>query len=332
MTADSTVQSADDLTDPAAERWAAAPRGRESRLWIAAACALAVHAGLIFWMTHGTPRYIGDPDGSPDTVTVSLITDADFKSQTTVPAQPSPPAQPAATPSPPPAPPPQPQPPEPKPPEPAPEPPPPEPKPPEPKPPEPAPQPEPSPEPKPEAKQQNAELPALQDLPALFPEKPDKPDKAEKPEKPKQAEKPAPTKPKTQPPKKQRSSKLDLSMPSRSFSAAPGMPGGGSAAFARPPGITRSGANDDFARGVIRALQETMPQLRNTLGRVTVRIFLNENGNLASVQLLRGSKNSTLDQSVIFATKQTSYPLPPGNSNVADRTFVITYIYERSRY
>src|SRR5690606_4442020 len=100
------------------------------------------------------------------------------------------------------------------------------------------------------------------------------------------------------------------------------------AAFARPPGITRSGANDEFARGVIRALQETMPQLRNTLGRVTIRILLNENGNIERVSLVRSSEDSRLDQSVIFAAKQTSYPLPPGNSNVADRTFLITYIYE----
>ena len=45
-------------------------------------------------------------------------------------------------------------------------------------------------------------------------------------------------------------------------------------------------------------------------------------------QVAIGLLGSRLDQSVIFAAKQTSYPLPPGNSNVADRTFLITYIYE----
>jgi protein TonB len=332
MTADGTVQTAD-LDELGAERWAAAPRGREYRLWVAAACALMVHAGAIFGMLHGKPRYIGDPDGSPDTVTVSLITDADFKSKTTVPVQDSPPPAPAAQPSPPPKPPPQPEPKPPeetKPPEPTPaEQPPPEP----PKPPEPEKPPEPQKAPEPAPKDQ-ALLPSALDekLPDLFSKETGKAQKSEKEQKAEKAEaqkKPPPPKQKTQPAKKrpQKMSKLDLSMPSSSFSA-PGFAGGGSAAFARPPGITRSGANDDFARGVIRALQETMPQLRNTLGRVTVRIFLNQNGNLESVQLLRSSKNSMLDRSVVFATKQTSYPLPPGGSNVADRTFVITYIYE----
>ena len=84
---------------------------------------------------------------------------------------------------------------------------------------------------------------------------------------------------------------------------------------------------DAFARGVIRALQQTMPQLRETLGRVTVRIILNQNGNVESVQVVRPSKIASLDQSVLFATKQTSYPFPPPNATLADRTFVVTYIY-----
>lgn len=41
---------------------------------------------------------------------------------------------------------------------------------------------------------------------------------------------------------------------------------GRSAAIGRPPGITRSGQNDDFGRGVVRALRQT--------GRVTVRLLL----------------------------------------------------------
>ena len=70
-----------------------------------------------------------------------------------------------------------------------------------------------------------------------------------------------------------------------------------------------------------------MPQLRDTQGRVTVRIILNENGNVQSVQVVRPSTAASLDQSVVFATKQTSYPFPPPNSNLADRTFLVTYIY-----
>lgn len=104
--------------------------------------------------------------------------------------------------------------------------------------------------------------------------------------------------------------------------------GGGAAAFQRPPGITRSGLNDAFARAVIRALQQTMPQLTNTLGRVTVQILLSESGNVVNVKLLAGSKDSSLNQDVVFAARQTSYPIPPAGSNLADRTFMVTYIYD----
>lgn len=127
--------------------------------------------------------------------------------------------------------------------------------------------------------------------------------------------------------KRQRQAALDLSAPAARFDALPGG-GAGTAAFQRPPGITRSGLNEDFARRVIMALQATMPQLTNTRGRVTVRIFLTTNGNIESVRVIKQSNVSGLDQSVVFATKQTNYPIPPVGSNTADRTFLVTYIYE----
>ena len=100
-----------------------------------------------------------------------------------------------------------------------------------------------------------------------------------------------------------------------------------SAAMARPEGITRSGENDDFGRGVIRALRQTMPAHRGVNGRVSVRLFLNEFGNLAEVQVIRPSGDPVLDQSVAFAAKQSSFPIPPKGSTVVDRTFLVTYIY-----
>jgi TonB family protein len=108
----------------------------------------------------------------------------------------------------------------------------------------------------------------------------------------------------------------------------PSFGGGGAAGLQRPPGITRSGLNDAFARAVIKALQQTMPQLTEVLGRVTIRIFLTESGNVSEVRLLSGAKNSSLNQSVVFAARQTSYPIPPAGSNRADRTFMVTYIYD----
>ena len=144
----------------------------------------------------------------------------------------------------------------------------------------------------------------------------------------KQAEKPAEAKPKTPTPqkpapKKTETAKLDLTPPAV-FQAPVG---GGGAGLQRPAGITRSGENDDFARGVIRALQTTMPQLRNTFGRVTVRIELDMKGNLVRTTVLRPSNIAGLDQSVVFATKQSSFPFPPHNAVSADLVFFVTYIY-----
>jgi TonB family protein len=115
---------------------------------------------------------------------------------------------------------------------------------------------------------------------------------------------------------------LDLTPPT-TFSG-----GGGNAGLQRPPGITRSGENDAFARGVVSALQRTMPQLSDaTRGRVTVRITLDRDGSLVSTQVVRPSNIAGLDRYVVFATRQTSYPFPPRNAKPDDLVFLITYIY-----
>ena len=135
--------------------------------------------------------------------------------------------------------------------------------------------------------------------------------------------------PKPQPPAKQaaperkRQATLDLSPPTN-FTFG----GGGGAAVARPAGITRSGENDAFARGVISALRRTMPQLMDTRGRVTVRITLGKDGELVSTQVVNPSNIAGLDRSVVFATRQTSYPFPPRNARPVDLVFLITYIYQ----
>jgi periplasmic protein TonB len=115
---------------------------------------------------------------------------------------------------------------------------------------------------------------------------------------------------------------LQLNLPELQFA-----PQGRSAGVARPPGVTRSGENDEFGRGVIRALRQTMPSARNMTGRVTIRFFLSASGNLAEVRIIRSSGDPYLDQSVVFAAKQTSFPIPPTGSTVPDRTFMVTYIY-----
>lgn len=319
-----------DLTNAALERRVGVPGGREKSFYIGLACALLLHSTLLIGIGRSATRHLGEPDGSNETMTVSLITEADFISQNSVPAQagqgPGPeaampaPAVSESPPLPPPVPPVEAQ----QPAETPPTPPPPE---------------APAEQPK-KAEAAPTDTPTLEsdDLPGLLSmqkqpvEKPSKPppepqkdavEETSQPEQKSETKRPAKTPSK---PKQQRTAKLDLSPPPQTFSA-PQAGGGRSASFSRPPGITRSGWNDDFARGVIRALQQTMPQLREILGRVTVRILLTENGNVRDVQLVRPSSNSSLDQSVIFAARQTSYPLPPAGATVADRTFVVTYVY-----
>lgn len=332
-----TINETGQLGVPAGERWTL-PAGSDRKFKIALAVALAVHLSFLTGIGRSRPTSLGKEDGAQDAISVSLVTEQDLKSRSTVDVPDS------APPSPPVAPPPQPkqeeaQKPEPPPPDPVKEPPqkldqmkpaiaeteea------------EPAPAPTKDPEP---AEPATAETAAAEkELPDLFSlDKPsttgrDSGDKKEvkEPKEAKEAKEPHEAKSAktaaSKPQKKQqkRTAALDLSTPSLS---SPGY--GGSASFSRPPGITKSGLNDAFARAVIRALQQTMPQLRDVLGRVTVRILLNENGNVTDVQLLAANGNSRLGQEVVFAARQTSYPIPPTGSNTADRTFMVTYIYD----
>ena len=119
---------------------------------------------------------------------------------------------------------------------------------------------------------------------------------------------------------------LDLSVPSGAMSPDMIM-GPQSAGMSRPANITRSGENDDFGRGVIRALRLTMPLPRGAHGRVTVRFLLTERGNLQELRVIESNPDPALTQSVAFAVRQSSFPIPPARSTVADRTFVVTYLY-----
>jgi protein TonB len=169
------------------------------------------------------------------------------------------------------------------------------------------------------AVEQLLKIPTQAALPhTLDPPKPPEPAKPATPAKPEQARR-------AQPKQSQvRTSSLDLSLPP-SFYAAPF--GGGGVGVHRPAGVTRSGENDTFSRGVIAALQRSMPQLRETLGRVTVRIILDKDGSLVKTEVIRPSSVAGLDQSVVFSTRQASFPFPPRNANSADLTFLVTYIY-----
>lgn len=312
----------------------AAPDVHRFYLWLFAA--FLAHGAILTGFISSKPRQIGDPSGLDGAISISLITEADLRGGATVAdSAPGNPAPPPALPAPPPQPPaaeapePNQQPPLPDPPretgqaaQPA--------------------QPEPFMKPAiaPEAVNVPREtLPESgpgEPQPAETPRAEPTPPKAAEPQtenkrktEPSEA-KPSEAKPSTKPPpakpKESKTAKLDMTPPPQAMQSA--IPGGRGAGVERPAGITRSGENDMFARNVIRALQQTMPQLRDTRGRVKVRITLDKNGNLVSTQVLMPSNVPGLDQSVVFATRQTSFPLPPYKAVPADLVFVVTYIYK----
>ena len=179
--------------------------------------------------------------------------------------------------------------------------------------------------PQPEQPPAEAETSPPQPAPAPPVPAPKKSTAVETPAEPAEAEPQKKATPKTAPAKSATAHRphdpLALSLPDSAMA-----PMGRSAAFARPPGITRSGENDEFGRGVIKALRRTMPG-SDTLGQVTIRLLLSETGNIVEVQLLRSGADPLMAQNVVFAAKQSNFPIPPAGATVADRTFVVTYIY-----
>lgn len=280
---------------PSADRLGVTSEG-DRRFWIGLSLAVLVHILIIFGTLAQKGRRMGEPDASPDGVSVVIVDAADLQSRSSVPAQP-PPLPPQAQAAPPQAqaaPPP--QPPAPNEPEAT-------------KPTEPPPQEAP---PAPQAEPPVREPPPRAEAPGDLKAQPQRPPRKPETHAAVRPSNPAPARPR----------------PRVNFDPAPTvMSRGGSFAPTRPPGITRSGENDEFGRGVIRALIATIPQLTNTIGRVTVRIVLNSKGNLQSVEVVRPSGNGTIDQSVPFAVKQSNFPIPPDNATVLDRTFFVTYIF-----
>ena len=322
------------LSNPgSAQRLAVALRRDDSRFRLALGAALAVHATLLTGFYAAPERRLGSPGGIEDAVSIDLATEDDLKGTATVSDSGGQPMKPTFEPTPatPPAEmippilpqqqaaPTQPQPRQPT---------------------QQSPQPEgPSPDAaKKEAAQQAPVKSPLKaedfDLPALLPSETKKAEEKKAAEQKKAAppQKQAMLQPeqKTAPPQPKQSitaPKLDLSLPQSAFDRPTFTSGSGTAGVERPAGTTRSGENDDFAKGVIRALQRTMPQLSNTKGIVTVRITLDDRGNLVSTVVTRQSKVAGLDQSVVFSTKQASFPIPPRQHVAADLLFLITYIY-----
>lgn len=340
MTAGATAR-ADDATGTVRVRAAALPTPRETVFRIALAGALFVHAALIVGFTRSSsPRQMGEKSGRPDGISVELVEAADLRSKNTFATDGAPPgaiapAQPAAktadqsleqqakAPAPP-----------------------------SPKaaaelvpPPEKAAKPsEKADKEQPKEQEQTSQPETLpKEAPKLAPapapeqvvkaeevDKQDKPWSLDKlalelvlPEPGKKSEPPPAAKPAPAPkPSEKPAPQPQLKLPNTPF-----VPSAISAGLARPAGITRSGENDEFGRGVIRALRKTMPPGGPQQGQVTVRFLLSDYGNLAELRLERSSGDPLLDQNVMFAVKQSSFPFPPPKAPPVDRTFLVTYIY-----
>jgi periplasmic protein TonB len=309
MDADSNVQAAARSGPARAPVVAKKPQPRA--FWAALACAGVLHAVLIAGFVRSLPqRQMGEKDGMPEGVSVAMVDAADLVSSNTLakeggpsspirPARPVPPTQEEAarlleepapkTPPPPPN--------------------------------TQAPEPAPAHE---TARQDGVEKERKEEAPAwpIDPQALEAVSPSErmaKPREPDATSKPAGKRPEQ---RKAPGAPLQLSLPDTPIGS-----GGGGTAFARPAGITRSGENDEFGRGVIRALRKTMPDMDPARGNVTVRLLLSQDGNLLEVHLVKSSGNPVMDQSVVFAVRQSSFPFPPPNAPLVDRTFVVTYIY-----
>jgi len=270
---------------------------------LALLAAFLVHAAIFIEIGRSVPRTVGDTSGVSDAIAVEIVTDADLKSREAValPPQGAPPPPAAEAPQPAPAPP-------------------------EPQKEQEAVKPEVAVEetPKPEK-----EMAAIPDFESLVPDLATVPQPKDEPaEKPPEAAKADETKPAAvKPPAKKAPEKKAPAQARLAPEDLQSAPPGRTTGATRPPGITRSGENDAFGAAVIRALRQTMPPPRGIMGRVTVRLILTENGDLGQVIMLDPS-GTKLDTEVVFAAKQTYFPLPPYKSTVADRTFTITYVYQ----
>lgn len=92
-------------------------------------------------------------------------------------------------------------------------------------------------------------------------------------------------------------------------------------------GTAYAQTRDAYSRAVIRALQTTMPKLTNVVCRITLRLKLSPNGEL-SVALTKKSPDDALNQQMVSAAKRAILPKPPLGFTDADRTFIVTYVYE----
>lgn len=293
------------------ERIALQPNLQEQRFWAALALAILLHAGLLVYASHAMKRIVGEAEGVNDPIAVSILTEDEYR-QATGTTQPSPatpelkqtlPAdgepekqksEDSAKPEEPPA--------------------------------------DFKTETVVEEPAKPAEKPASDVPQSIVADNPDLfklPDLAAAAAPAKSEAKPKPV-PAAKPQEKanakaQKLAKLDLQVPSPNSAASSAS--SPSASFTRPPGITRSGENDAFGRGVLAAMQRAMPPGDGQRFAVVLRTILDQNGNVVSIEFLGGDPKASLTGQLIFAMRTATYPFPPRPSSVADRTFEVRYLW-----
>lgn len=300
-----TVESAGpspDVFGAVTERLALPADLREQKFWTALALAILSHSALLAYASHTMQRVVGEKSGVDNPLAVSILTEDEFLAATGQ-SKPSPPAPELKATLPPEQAPPQPQQP-------------------------PQAETEFKTETVPEDQAKPAEKPASDSPQSITADNPDLftiPEASlSKPQsKPKTA--PANKQPANPSTKPQNQAKLDLGLPNPS--SAPAAPSARSASFTRPAGITRSGENDAFGRGVLAAMQRAMPGGDGQRTAVILRTLLDPNGNVISIELLGGNPKASLTEQLIFAMRTATYPFPPRPSTVADRTFEVRYIW-----
>ena len=73
-----------DLALVADDRWAGLTQAQDRKFWMALAAASILHAALFIGAAKSVPRTVGATDGLDDAISVSVVTEADLQSRSTV--------------------------------------------------------------------------------------------------------------------------------------------------------------------------------------------------------------------------------------------------------
>ena len=74
------IESGGGLPLLAGERWLAAASSRDRRFVIALGATALLHAVFVIGIARSVPRYIGDPSGADNAISIAIVTEADLKS------------------------------------------------------------------------------------------------------------------------------------------------------------------------------------------------------------------------------------------------------------